>query len=81
MNEPFPAVVRLQISRELDISNKDDLRAALLPSKSADHVIIDMTGTTYIDSSALYCLIYLKQQLNRTQRRHNSVSWRSSGRS
>lgn len=63
MNEPSPAVVRLQISGEFDISNKDDLRATLLPAESADYVIIDMTGTTYIDSSALHCLIRLKQQL------------------
>jgi anti-sigma B factor antagonist len=63
VNDPSPRVVRLQMSGEFDISNKDDLTATSLPAESADYVIIDMTGTTYIDSSALHCLIHLKRQL------------------
>ena len=56
-------VVHLQMSGEFDISNKASLSALLLPAESADYVIIDMTDTTYIDSSALHCLTHLKKQL------------------
>lgn len=63
MIEPSRTVVRLQMSGEFDISNKDRLSSILRPGESADDVIIDMNGTTYIDSSALYCLIQLKKQL------------------
>lgn len=63
MNQLSTGIVRLQISGEFDISNKHDLRATLLPAELADSVIIDMTGTTYIDSSALHCFVHLKQQM------------------
>lgn len=62
MTETSSTVVHLQMSGEFDISNKDRLRALLQPGESADYVIIDMTNTTYIDSSALHCLIHLKRQ-------------------
>lgn len=55
--------MRLQLHGDFDISNKDRLSSILLPAESADHVIIDMAGTTYIDSSALHCLTHLKKQL------------------
>lgn len=63
MNEPIPTVVRLRMSGEFDISNKDDLSQMLLRGEWASRVIIDMTGTTYIDSSALRCLVQLRQKL------------------
>lgn len=63
MNEPSPTALHLQMRGEFDISNKDRLSAILLPGESADDVIIDMADTTYIDSSALHCLIHLKQQM------------------
>lgn len=51
------------MSGEFDISNKDGLSAILQPGESADYVIVDMTDTTYLDSSALHCLTHLKKQL------------------
>lgn len=48
---------------EFDIGNKDSLAALLLPAESAEAVIIDMSGTTYIDSSALHCLVHLRTNL------------------
>ena len=63
MNALAPRTIRLQISGEFDISNNHDLRARLLPAELADSVIIDMTGTPYIDVSALHCLVHLKRQL------------------
>jgi anti-anti-sigma factor len=63
VNELFPRIVRLQMSGEFDISNNHDLRATLLPAELADSVIIDMTGTPYIDVSALHCLVRLQRQL------------------
>lgn len=63
MNQPSAEVVRLRMSGEFDISNKDSLGAMLLQAESASCVIIDMTETSFIDSSALHCLIHLKQQL------------------
>lgn len=63
MIESSRTVVRLHMSGEFDISNMDSLSAILLPGESADDVIIDMTNTTYIDSSALRCLMHLKRQL------------------
>lgn len=62
MIDPSRRVVRLHMSGEFDISSKDRLTSILLPGESADYVIIDMTETTYIDSSALHCLIQLKRQ-------------------
>lgn len=51
------------MSGEYDFWNRDGLRAILHQGESADYVIIDMTGTTYIDSAALYCLVHLKKRL------------------
>jgi anti-sigma B factor antagonist len=63
VTNPSCAVARLQMSGEFDISNKDSLGAILLQGESADYVIIDMSDTTYIDSSALHCLVHLKKRL------------------
>lgn len=61
--EPPPVVVRLQMPGEYDLADKDRLSKMLLPGETADMVIIDMSNTGYIDSTALHCLVHLKTQL------------------
>lgn len=56
-------VVHLEMCGDYDIANKDSLSAMLLRGENADAVVIDMTETAYIDSSALHCLVHLKTQL------------------
>ena len=63
MNHPSRTVAHLEMSGEYDISNKESLSALLQQGEFADDVVIDMSGTTYIDSTALHCLSDLKKQL------------------
>ena len=63
MADQSRTVVHLEMSGEFDISNKESLCALLRQGESADVVIIDMTNTTYIDSTALHCLTDLRKRL------------------
>ena len=63
MADSSPKVVHIQMCGEFDIANKDSLAALLLPGEDADAVVIDMSDTTYMDSTALHCFIHLKTQL------------------
>lgn len=51
------AVVRLP--REIDLTRSDDVREALLAAlnRAAPALIIDMTGTTFCDSSGITALV------------------------
>lgn len=62
-SKPDPTVVRLRMRGEYDLADKESLGAMLLPGEAADKVVIDMADTTYIDSTALHCLVHLKTQL------------------
>ncbi len=63
MNQPSLKTVRVRLSGEFDLSSEEQLEALLLPAEDADNAIIDMSETTYIDSTALSCLIRLKKRL------------------
>lgn len=63
MNELSPDVARVVMQGEFDVSDADRLTALFRPAQVADSVTVDMSDTTYIDSSVLVCLIRLKKQL------------------
>lgn len=56
-------VARVALSGELDLSVKDSIVEALRPAAEADDVIVDLTDVPYIDSTALSCLVHVKNQL------------------
>lgn len=61
--ELIPDAVRIVLRGEFDISDKARLTALLLPGEVAEVVIVDMSETTYIDTTALGCLIRLKKAM------------------
>lgn len=63
LSEVAPTVVHVQMRGDFDLANKDSLSAMLLPGETAERVVIDMSDTGYIDSSALHCLVHLKTRL------------------
>ncbi|GAC1654241.1 MAG: STAS domain-containing protein [Vulcanimicrobiaceae bacterium] len=56
-------VVRIRLAGEFDFSIKDKLTKLLLQATGADAVILDLSGTTYLDAAALGCLIVMKNRL------------------
>jgi anti-sigma B factor antagonist len=56
-------VARIALSGELDLSVKDSIVETLQPAKDADDVIVDLTEVPYIDSTALGCLVHVKNEL------------------
>ena len=56
-------VVRIQLRGEFDASVKGSLAELLRPAETADTVILNLTETTYMDSTALGCLLNLHKQL------------------
>lgn len=65
MNQPVPRVVRIRLADELDIFGKQAFATLLIPAESADTVILDLADTTYLDASALGCLVYLRNQMRK----------------
>lgn len=55
--------VQLSLSGEYDLTDKERLETLLSPAMAADSVILDMRDTTYLDSTALRCLLRLKQAM------------------
>ncbi|SNY61723.1 STAS domain-containing protein [Paractinoplanes atraurantiacus] len=51
------AATLLCIDGELDINARDDLRAAILGAVDRGDVVVDLGGTTFLDSEALGALI------------------------
>jgi anti-anti-sigma factor len=47
----------IDLHGELDISSRDTLREILRPAGSADEAILDFSDVTFIDASALGCLV------------------------
>lgn len=62
-NELAPETVRIALRGEFDMSDKARLTALLLPGEYAETVILDMSETTYIDTTALGCLVRLKKAM------------------
>jgi anti-sigma B factor antagonist len=56
-------VARIALSGELDLSVKDRIVETLQPAKDADDVIVDLSQVPYIDSTALGCLVHVKNDL------------------
>lgn len=56
-----PVVV--QLSGEYDLWRRDELEAELKPAESADIAVLDLRDVTYIDSTALTCLVRLKKRM------------------
>lgn len=55
--------VRLSLSGEYDLADRERLEALLSPAETVDNVILDMSQATYLDSTALSCLWKLKQAM------------------
>jgi anti-sigma B factor antagonist len=51
------AATLLQISGELDINARDDLRATIVAALAVGDVVVDLNEVTFIDSEALGALI------------------------
>ncbi|MEU8815473.1 STAS domain-containing protein [Actinoplanes sp. NPDC048796] len=51
------AATLLRIDGELDINARDDLRVAILTAVDGGDVVVDLGGTTFLDSEALGALI------------------------
>lgn len=56
-------VARIALSGELDLSVKESIVETLQPAKDADDVIVDLSQVPYIDSTALGCLVHVKNDL------------------
>lgn len=55
--------MRIALRGEFDISDKARLTALLHPGEFAETVVIDMSETTFLDATALTCLICLKKAM------------------
>jgi anti-anti-sigma factor len=66
-------VVRLE--GEVDLSNVDEVRRAVFEPAEAGHdcVVVDLTGTTYLDSTAVRLLFDLAVRLQARRRRMRLV--------
>lgn len=56
-------VVRVQLSGEYDISRREELEQAFAPAHTACAVVIEMGEVTYLDSTALTCLVRLRKRM------------------
>lgn len=63
VNQPLEHVVRIRLAGDLDIFGKETFATLLMPAEDADIVILDFSDTTYLDASALGCLVYLRKQM------------------
>ena len=55
--------VRLSLSGEYDLADKERLELLLEPAMTAQHVTLDLHEATYLDSTALRCLWRVKQAM------------------
>lgn len=53
---------------EIDFTGRDDFRAKLAPLTEAQAAIVDLSGVTYMDSSALAEILYLQRTRHRLGR-------------
>jgi anti-sigma B factor antagonist len=61
--EPFELGVTVIVAGELDIATGPRLRAALEELGAAEAVVIDLSGLTFMDSSALALLLEFAREL------------------
>lgn len=59
IDEPKTRTMVLTLEGEVDMSNSPEVRKRLVPlfEKVASHVIVDLSGVTYIDSSGIATLV------------------------
>jgi anti-anti-sigma factor len=59
VERPFAGVVAVNVSGELDMSNRDDLRDALESARAdaSEKLVIDLRGLSFMDSSGLRLLL------------------------
>jgi anti-sigma B factor antagonist len=57
--ERKPGVYVIRVEGEVDMSNSPDVRNVILPTfqKSPSHVVVDLSGVSYIDSSGIATLV------------------------
>jgi anti-anti-sigma factor len=64
VNEGQTTTIRVVLAGDFDIANRDRLEELLRPALSARSVVLDLSKTTYMDSSALTCLLTFNRDLN-----------------
>jgi anti-sigma B factor antagonist len=71
--DPSGAVV-IRLSGEVDISNIEAVRGLIEPvaNAGADHVVFDLRGLRFIDSTGLSLLLWVAQRVAVVQLRHPS---------
>ena len=57
---PQPSIVRLE--GEWDLARQPELHSRLLPMHDVEHVVLDFTGSDYVDSSLLTVLVGLRKR-------------------
>lgn len=59
VREREPGIYVIRVAGEVDMSNSPDVRNVLLPTfrKGPSHVIVDLSGVSYIDSSGIATLV------------------------
>lgn len=55
--------VRLRLTGEFDLADKERLDMLLAPAQTAATVILDLSNATYLDSTALGCFFNLKKAM------------------
>lgn len=60
-----PSTVVIKLSGDVDASRRADLNAILEPAAFADVAVIDLSGTTYLDSTVLSCIALLRKNMKR----------------
>ena len=64
--EQRPALCLLRVAGEIDISNADELSAAIEEAvpNGASRVVVDLSATTYLDSAGVQLIFLLVQRLS-----------------
>lgn len=59
MEEIRPGVTVIAVDGDVDMSTSPDLRTVLVPAfqKGISHVVVDLSGVSYIDSSGIATLV------------------------
>jgi anti-anti-sigma factor len=73
--EQRPALCLLRVAGEIDISNAEELTAAIegaVPN-DAPKVVVDLSRTTYLDSAGVQLIFLLVQRLNDRRQELNII--------
>ena len=72
--DPRPPVETVNLMGEYDLERSDELRRALLGATTAEVVRGDMSGVTFVDSSAMGTLVAVQHYLQLEGRRLELVN-------